>query len=463
MRTPRSRPTSQQSAQPYSVQPVRKIFNCIVDDTALVAGVKKSTRNGIRQWVKNGQIRLFVPLHALDQLSRQKNSGNRHGEDVRETLQWLDEATTKYPHAVTLQGGDQYYQKWAEVEKFAVPRTLFSEHDHMDEPETEMERKILREDSTNKLTLSDQDPKTPLSSAGSNVSGTASPSSMRSVRSSVSPVSPPTSPNKACSSPVTPFTALTEAHVHEGSASATVPVRLQPLFNYILWRVHQELDPIAALESFIFLCNDSNKVNYARGFDIRYKRLEQLREAVSREDRDFRNRRNLQNRGTQTAVQSTEADVPAPLAQDNDDSNDDEVVFKPPPRAPAAMLQQQSKNVMDPNAFSRSTTAGLSPEHKGSSQPLSPRQPKLQPQAQHGRGTVPFPQHGNGRNSARGSTRGRGFGPTAGPNRGGFSPVSRAADISSTPPEGQIDPDSFTRPRGSGYTGRGGRKLWVPT
>lgn len=42
---------------------MRKVFNCIVDDTALVAGVKKSTRNGIRQWVKNGQIRLFVPLH----------------------------------------------------------------------------------------------------------------------------------------------------------------------------------------------------------------------------------------------------------------------------------------------------------------------------------------------------------------------------------------------------------------
>lgn len=43
----------------------RKIFNCIVDDSALVAGVKRSTRNGIRQWVKNGQIRLFVPLHGM--------------------------------------------------------------------------------------------------------------------------------------------------------------------------------------------------------------------------------------------------------------------------------------------------------------------------------------------------------------------------------------------------------------
>ena len=71
---------------------------------------------------------------ALDQLSRQRSASNRHGEDVRETLKWLDEATTKYPQAVTLQGAEDFYSSWAEVEKFVVPRTLFSEND---EPEAE--------------------------------------------------------------------------------------------------------------------------------------------------------------------------------------------------------------------------------------------------------------------------------------------------------------------------------------
>lgn len=37
---------------PATAQPVRKVFSCIVEDTALVAGVKKSVRNGIRQWIK---------------------------------------------------------------------------------------------------------------------------------------------------------------------------------------------------------------------------------------------------------------------------------------------------------------------------------------------------------------------------------------------------------------------------
>lgn len=44
--------------------PTRKVFNCIVDDTALIAGAKKSTRDGIRKWIAQDAIRLFVPLHS---------------------------------------------------------------------------------------------------------------------------------------------------------------------------------------------------------------------------------------------------------------------------------------------------------------------------------------------------------------------------------------------------------------
>jgi hypothetical protein len=41
-----------------------KLFNVIVDETALIAGLKKSTRDGIKKWVNNKSIRLFVPLHS---------------------------------------------------------------------------------------------------------------------------------------------------------------------------------------------------------------------------------------------------------------------------------------------------------------------------------------------------------------------------------------------------------------
>jgi hypothetical protein len=41
-----------------------KLFNVIVDETALIAGLKKSTRDGVKKWVNNKSIRLFVPLHS---------------------------------------------------------------------------------------------------------------------------------------------------------------------------------------------------------------------------------------------------------------------------------------------------------------------------------------------------------------------------------------------------------------
>jgi hypothetical protein len=54
-------------AEATTEPPKRKIFNCIVDDTALIAGVKKSTRDGIRKWVSQGSICLYVPLHSMRQ------------------------------------------------------------------------------------------------------------------------------------------------------------------------------------------------------------------------------------------------------------------------------------------------------------------------------------------------------------------------------------------------------------
>ncbi|CAD0110276.1 unnamed protein product [Aureobasidium uvarum] len=60
---PRSGDTPVATPRPIE-PPTKKIFNCIADDSALLAGAKKSTRDGIRKWIANGQIRLFVPLYS---------------------------------------------------------------------------------------------------------------------------------------------------------------------------------------------------------------------------------------------------------------------------------------------------------------------------------------------------------------------------------------------------------------
>lgn len=393
-------------------------------------------------------------MTALEELSRQKGGKNRHAEDVRETLQWLDEATTKYPNVVALQGADETYERWVEVERFAVPRTLFSENDH--ELEAELESTHAEEEDTGKLISPGADLKGSVSSAATNPSRSVSPSSMKSMRSSMSPVSPPTSPSKAAVSPVQQMRSLVANDSRSQSSSASVPQPLQPLFNYILWRVHQEKDPVAALESFIFLCNDPRKVNYAKGFDIRTKRLEQLREAVGREDRDYKNRQAMLARENQNVNQTVTDD-----AEKKDD--DSEVELKPsPPKAPAAMLNKQQSNIIDPNAFGRGPPpkgAGVVDIPNGA--PKSPRvnnhsnQQRGSPRAGH---ALPFAPRGSARGNARGNFRGISRG-----GRGGF--VNSQVSVNAAAPAGQIDPNSFTRPdpRG-GFTGaRGNRKLWVPT
>lgn len=315
----------------------------------------------------------------------------------------------------------------------------------MDDIEPEPEFDGAAEEGISKLTLADVTRKTSVSSAASNGSRSVSPSSMKSQRSSVSALSPPTSPMKAASSPAKPTPSAVEQRDSSGSS---VPLRLQLLFNYILWRIHQEENPVAALESFIFLCNDPTKVNYAKGFEVRTKRLEQLREAINREDRDFKNRQMVlqrENQNTNIAVQK-------PIG-----NGAIEVDSRSPPKAPAAMLSKPQQNMIDPDAFGRNGPT-TTPPVQAKASPFLPRPQTASPRPGYSGQTVPFIPRGNARGNTRGGPQGRGhFGSS---NRTGFMPNSRA---DGTVTNAQIDPNSFTRPRGSGYTGRGGRKLWVPT
>ncbi|KAF2209410.1 hypothetical protein CERZMDRAFT_107212 [Cercospora zeae-maydis SCOH1-5] len=471
MRT-RPHPVWRQGTKPQ-IRPARKIFNCIVDDKALVAGTKRATRHGIPQFVRNNQIRLFIPLHALDELNRQKNGTTKHAEDVRETLQWLDSATDKFPNAVAVQGPEETYEKWSLVERFAVPRTLFSEDNHDHELDA-VESSELSYDTANKGSAAEDNMQTSVSSGATDATRSLSPASLRSPRSSASAVSALASPIESPAAPLTKGMPSLNAMAGKAhSSSASVPTDLQPLFNYILWRIHQELDPVAALESFIFLCNDGRKAAFAKGFDIKTKRLEQLREAIGREDRDFKNRKALYGRESQSAdtEQPTTPDtaqvkkVDRPITpKDAVDEVVDEVSFKPP-RAPAAMLPKPQPNVMDPNVFERGPQSYQATKQDHSKTPQSPRFSGTTSQRGSPRGGValPFAPRGNAR-GGRASMRGSKFNARGRGNYSGRRGSLDANDPNATyvvpsAPNGQIDPGSFSRHEAP----REQRKLWVPT
>ena len=231
---------------------------------------------------------------------------------------------------------------------------------------------------------------------------------------------------------------------------SAVPPYLQPLFNHVLWRINNESNPDAALVSFILLTNDPTKQAIAQKFGIRAKRLEQLRDTVAREDREYKNhltlyKIELESTATKENIPSlSKTQEPAKVAPPEQDSgevnSDDEdvVLFQRAPRGPAQAASNQ--RVWDPNDFGRTA------------QPASPRGG--------GRG-------GQAASRGRGGAAARGRG-TFTPRGGAYvapGPAFRAPPAPRHDPNQPIDPNSFARsvPRASPARGGGGRrKLWEP-
>ncbi|CAO2657493.1 Nn.00g036190.m01.CDS01 [Neocucurbitaria sp. VM-36] len=430
--------------------PKRKVFNCIVDDTALVAGVKKSTRDGIRKWISQGAIRLFVPLHTLAQLQRLKKGDERVNADAREAVKWLDEVTSipavEVANRVQLEGVEEAYTTWEEVAQFLLPETLLSMEDSESDEDDYHED---LESSFNALDLSDE---TSMSSTHSFDEAPRTPESSKScLNQDLKPTDEAMHEAKAAGiimeSP--DRTARNSAEIARAAKSpkGAVPAPLQPLFNHILWRINKEENPDAALESFILLTNDPTKQAIAQKFGIRAKRLEQLRDAVAREDREYKNHLTMHKLEVESTVAKESPVTPikatnrpasshTPDVEPEENSDDEDVVlFQRAPRGPAATTNNQ--RVFDPNDFGRTN------QHR------SPRGGRGGHIAPRGRGGPPF--------------RGRGtFAP-----RGAYAapgPVFRAPPAPRHDPNQPIDPNSFTRPvvKASPVRGSGRRKLWEP-
>ncbi|CAI6337779.1 unnamed protein product [Periconia digitata] len=452
---PRPRPDGGRLRAPERTpeQSKRKVFNCIVDDTALVAGAKKSTRDGIRKWISQDAIRLFVPLHTLDQLRHLQNGDERINLDSRDALKWLDDITSMptIDDRVQLEGVDEAYDTWEEVEQFLLPETLLS----MEESDSEDDDDYVEdmESSFNALDVSDE---TSVSSTHSLEHPSKSPR-VESVH--------PTHQNRPINGNQTKIAAVAKSPISHSASSTiersrgpkspkkSIPPHLRPFFNHIMWRINKESNPGAALESFILLTNDPSKQMIAQKFGIRAKRLEQLRDAVAREDREYknhlavdkiesearRNNLNVEPKGPERP-KSSHSNVSKSVSAVDSDDDDDEVILKRAPRGPAQ--QNNNQRVFDPNDFGRTN------------QQASPRG---------NRGAYP-PSRG------RGSPRG---GPSPRGGRGAFSPrgayVPPGPSFRPTPtnarhdPNRPIDPDSFARPPARGSAVRGARRsLWEP-
>jgi hypothetical protein len=371
---------------------------------------------------------------------------DRAHAESREAMKWLDEITSvpgDVANRVKLQGGEEEYNTWVEVEKYMLPETLLSmEQSDSDEDEDDYHEDL--ESSFNALDVSDE---TSMSSTHSMDDAPKTPESPRSCLSrSIKSADEAEHKEKVAAllidSPVRTARNSSELPRAETSPKGVVPTHLRPFFNHILWRINTEENPDAALESFILLTNDPTKQTLAQKFGVRVKRLEQLRDAVAREDREYRNHLTIYELENQTvaptapkaAERPKSSYVPETKPVDNSD-DEDVVLFQRVPRGPAAA--QKNQPVIDPNDFARTSQH---PSPRGGRGHMAPR----------GRGAPP-------------AFRGRGnFAP-----RGAYvppGPAFRAPPVPRHDPNQPLDPNSFTRPAPRANPARGGhgRKLWEP-
>jgi hypothetical protein len=324
------------------------------------------------------------------------------------------------------------------VEKFMLPETLLSMEDSESDEDDYHED---LESSFNALDVSDE---TSMSSTHSMDDAPKTPESPKSFMSrSITSADEAKHNEKTAAlvmeSPDRTARNSSELPRAEKSSKGTVPVYLQPLFSHILWRINKEENPDAALEAFILLTNDPTKQAIAQKFGIRAKRLEQLRDAVAREDREYRNHLTLQQLETQTtapkAAERPKSSHVAATKPADDTDEEDAVLFKAP-RGPAAAANNQ--RVFDPNDFGRAN------------QHPSPRGGRSVHNSPRGRGGPP-PFRGRGNFAPRGAYVAPG-------------PAFRAPPAPRHDPNQPLDPNSFVRPTSHASPVRGGRgrKLWEP-
>ncbi|KAK2732504.1 hypothetical protein FQN57_002611 [Myotisia sp. PD_48] len=391
---------------------VRKVFNCVVDDTALTANISE-----IKKWTAQDAVKLIIPLYTLERLRAPKDAGPHVRANAREAVRLLDRVTSGKHNIsadkVTLQGPLEQFETWEEAQRFILPEFIYNEHaikkssgeDQADSalvatPESkpkpksepkqaehgkgpgsdmqglnEMSRMLL-----GKLNFK----KEPDSASVVSVETGSVPSSPTSGGSRASPEC--SSRNLESSGEMNNAADDTDKSDHDTKfVIPAVPEYLKPLLNATLWRLHKLSVPASDTNSCILVTNDRVTQAWAQKFGITVKNVPQLRTLIIYEDKEFKNH-------CKYLEKNQPAEQPKPLLSYEEESDEEVLVFVP--RRPA----------------------------RGGAQPWTGRSPKRG-------GAGPSSRLVNGNNAGHGRNRA----------------LSAAADSKLEVPSSPIDPDSFNR------------------
>jgi hypothetical protein len=420
----------------------RKVFHCIVDDTALITNISE-----IKNWVFRGVITLVVPVYsecissrrgdfhanhdiALERLQILRQDGSQIGMNAREAQKFLDQVTSGKDgfseKSVTIQEPDEQYKKWAGVEAHFI----------LDTPKEQDENATPTEEDMKGKTLVAEEPERPQSSGGSNAQMLLNKLNFAKALEQSSPNStPPTSPTSSGrpSSKTSPV--VMNSSMITDDVSAT-PQMLKPLINSVVWYTYEKKSNVENPD-FLFLTNAAETAALARGFGVMPKNIHQLRTSIGMEDQEVKNHEKFSKKHlTPPATAIADNEPKGLLKYDEDSDDDDVVVFKARGRGTRGTTSNRGSPVgtlRGKPGMQRSPAASMSiPNGQVKPQvPLEEIDPDSFDRGSFARGSVPLANTGNNHyhnnhhpSNFHGFPRGLGprggFSP-AGPSRGGFS------------------------------------------
>jgi hypothetical protein len=341
-------------------------------------------------------------------------------------VKFLDRVTSGND-AITLQGPEEEYMTWNEVEEHLVkedaePENGAAVYDSI--PAASPKCRIAQEVATEKAPESAGNPLSQMLLSKLNFA--KEPDAVSA--SSTPPASPSSSgPQSSKTSPEVKSIKLAE---HEASI---VPPALKPLLNSVVWYTYRKSSD-EKVSDVIFLTNAAETANLARTFGIMPKNIHQLRALIGLEEQELKNHSKYEKKHpspSSTVVADTEEE-PKPLfryeedeEEEKEDSEEEVLVFKPRGRGmrgSASIRGSTSTPVRGINGHHRSplpafSTPGLSTQKKPEV-PVEAIDPDSFDRGSFGRGSVPLANttpHIPGQ--FQGFRRGA-------PNRGNFPPAS---------------------------------------
>ncbi|KAI1936440.1 hypothetical protein LOZ12_000909 [Ophidiomyces ophidiicola] len=317
----------------------RKIFHCVVDETALAANI-----GDIKKWTSQGAITLIVPVYTLERLRSLRKASSQIGVNARESVRFLDRVTSgkhSIPTSkIVLQGPMEQFETWEEVEKYILPE--FQEEMVNTSapsaptpaplsPPSPMEQKLSEKDVEVAKRMSDLNEMSQMLLSKLNFKRDADTT----YANSTGTLSVPTSSTTCSSHPSPEYTSRqlegsqgndsSSADEEDGSepvfVNPIVPKEIKPLLNAIIWRLHGHPDANTAASGCILVTNDRSTQTWAQKFGITVKNVPQLRTSIIYEEKEFKNHCKYQEKNPNND--------PKPLLSYEDESEEDVLVFVP--------------------------------------------------------------------------------------------------------------------------------------